>query len=90
MLFSNRYEGLLVGILISLDHSVSHPLMLFLLSFIQQAPALHGQCLGCRELPIQIEELEEFVEVLRPLSDHLRPLEFDQKSLDQVGPRIIS
>ena len=69
---------------------MSRALLLFLLSFIQQAPALDGQCLGCRELAIQIEELEEFIEVLRPLSDHLRPLKFDQKPLDQVGPRIIS
>ena len=90
MLFSDRYKGLLIGILISLDYSVSHALMLLLLRLIQQAPALHGQCLGCRELAIQIEQLEEVVKVLRPLSDHLRPLEFDQKPLDQVCPRIIS
>jgi hypothetical protein len=90
MLFSDRYKGLLIGILISLDYSVSHALMLLLLRLIQQAPALHGQCLGCRELAIQIEQLEEVVEVLRALSDHLRPLEFDQKPLDQISPRIIS
>ena len=90
MLFSNRNEGLLVRILISLNHSVSHALMLLLLTFIQQAPALHGQCLGCRELPIQIEQLEEIVEVLGPLGDHLRPLELDEKPLDQISPRIIT
>jgi hypothetical protein len=89
MLFSNRNKGLLVRILISLDHSVSHALMLLLLIFIKQAPALHGQCFGCRELPIQIEQLEEFVEVLRPLGDHLRPLELDQKPLYQISPRIV-
>ena len=77
MLFSDRYKGLLVRILISLYHSVSHALMVLLLSFIQQAPALHGQCLGRRELPIQLEQLEEVIEVLRPLIDYLGALEFD-------------
>jgi hypothetical protein len=90
MLFSDRYKGLLVRILISLYHSVSHALMLLLLIFIQQAPTLHGQCLGCRELSVQLEQLKEVVEVLRPLINHLGALELDQKPLDYISPRIIA